>query len=52
MKCTRCGYQESVPKWILEEMAEVDGKPDDLQMLCPKCSRAPMYPINSNHFNK
>lgn len=38
MKCTRCGYQENVPEWVLEEL-EFGRKNDSYRMACPRCDR-------------
>lgn len=42
MKCERCGYEEEVPLWVLEELAEADGD-KELSCCCMKCSRGTMH---------
>lgn len=36
MKCKKCGYEEEVPQWVLDELNEFS---DDktYQMICPEC---------------
>lgn len=36
MKCKKCGYEEEIPQWILEELNKFS---DDVsyQMICPAC---------------
>ena len=46
MQCTKCKYEEKVPRWVLEELSEFDdvfGIKDDTRMQCPECGRD-MYP--------
>lgn len=38
MKCTKCGYQEKVPEWVLKEL-EFGRKNDSYRMACPRCDR-------------
>lgn len=36
MKCKKCGYEEEVPLWVLDELNEFSD--DSLyQMCCPEC---------------
>ena len=36
MKCVKCGHEEAVPEWILQELNEFDND-DAYQMICPEC---------------
>ena len=42
MKCDRCGYEEDIPVWVLEELAEADGDSEH-QCDCMKCSKGTMH---------
>lgn len=47
MKCEKCGYEENVPDWVLEEfmdMARYQGKKAKKACMCMKCQRGNMYP--------
>lgn len=41
MKCAKCGYEEEVPEWVLQELNEFDND-EEYQMICPECE-AVMY---------
>lgn len=36
MKCTRCGYIEDVPDWVLDELA-LGRRGNGYEMCCPRC---------------
>ena len=44
MKCSKCGYEENVPNWILDEFYEEDrmsGHSDrQVSTECPRCNHA------------
>ena len=40
MKCDRCGYEENVPTWVLDEFAEIDS---ELTCMCAGCSIGTMH---------
>jgi DNA-directed RNA polymerase subunit RPC12/RpoP len=50
MKCAACGYEEEVPEWVLQEMAEAEGPNTEYEMICPECEHR-MFPKNSSHFS-
>ncbi len=52
MKCTRCGYEEEVPEWVLQELNEFSSPNSEYEMICTNCDRANMYPKASDHFKK
>ena len=36
MKCTKCGYEEKVPRWLIDEL--FPNEPEENYMMhCPKC---------------
>lgn len=37
MKCTKCGYEESVSDWVLSEFQDMD-KQKEISTECPKCN--------------
>ncbi|WP_455682826.1 hypothetical protein [Thomasclavelia sp.] len=43
MKCERCGYEEGVPDWVLEEFLEIElnsgSKDRRYSCQCPRCSK-------------
>ena len=43
MKCCRCGYQEIVPRWILEEMCATS-QPSSFDCICPRCDSTMYIP--------
>lgn len=36
MKCKKCGYEEEVPQWVLDELNEFSDD-NTYQMICPEC---------------
>lgn len=36
MKCKKCGYEEEVPQWVLDELNEFSGD-KTYQMICQEC---------------
>ena len=44
MKCAKCGYEEEVPEWVLQELNEFDND-EEYQMICPECE-AVMYEMS------
>ena len=46
MKCLNCGYEENMPDWCYDEVAEIlkldypDEKP---HIVCPKCNKETLY---------
>ena len=41
MKCTKCGYEEEIPRWVIGEIAdavaESGGDATEAGIECPKC---------------
>ena len=36
MKCTKCGYEEEVPRWLIDEL--FPNEPEENYMMhCPEC---------------
>ncbi len=36
MKCTKCGYEEEVPRWLIDEL--FPNEPEENHMMhCPEC---------------
>ena len=36
MKCTKCGYEEKVPRWLIDEL--FPNEPEENHMMhCPEC---------------
>ena len=36
MKCTKCGYEEKVPRWLIDEL--FPNEPEENYMMhCPEC---------------
>ena len=36
MKCTKCGYEEEVPRWLIDEL--FPNEPEEKYMMhCPEC---------------
>lgn len=44
MKCSRCGYEENVPDWVLDEFREEDIASGhvkrEVSTECPRCNHA------------
>ena len=43
MKCSKCGYEENVPDWVLDEFAGEDrarGRKKEVSTECPRCNHA------------
>lgn len=43
MKCSKCGYEENVPDWVLGEFAGEDrasGRKREVSTECPRCNGA------------
>lgn len=43
MKCSKCGYEENVPDWVLDEFAGEDrarGRKKEVSTECPRCNGA------------
>lgn len=43
MKCSKCGYEENVPDWVLDEFAEEDRfrcRKKEVSTECPRCNHA------------
>ena len=51
MKCGSCGYEESVPYWVLDEMSDGNRK-DGFTMCCPRCDKEMVEKKNYNKSNK
>ena len=39
MKCSKCGYEENVPDWVLAEFRDEDNV-KEVSTECPKCNHA------------
>lgn len=46
MKCTMCGFEEDMPSWCYDEVAEMmllDNNPDAPHIHCTRCDRPTFY---------
>ncbi|MEG0403702.1 MAG: hypothetical protein RR571_04900, partial [Anaerorhabdus sp.] len=53
MKCTQCGYEEDMPGWCFDEVAEMmefDGDTDLPHIVCPRCNHETLYKKDSLKF--
>lgn len=50
MKCVKCGTEEEVPEWVLEELNEFDSD-DEYQMMCPECNGLMLEKSKLKQFN-
>ena len=48
MKCTKCGYEEDVPRWLIDELFYGEHE-EEWAMHCPKCDKKM---ITKNAFTK
>ena len=47
MKCTKCTYEEEVPRWLIDEL--FPNKPEENYMMhCPECNHKMIVKNNSN----
>ena len=47
MKCTKCGYEEEVPRWLIDEL--FPNEPEENYMMhCPECNHKMIVKNNSN----
>ncbi|TDW08934.1 hypothetical protein EDD63_11156 [Breznakia blatticola] len=47
MKCKSCGYEEQMPTWCFDEVAEMmryDNNNDTPHIHCPRCDKPTLYP--------
>lgn len=46
MKCTKCGYEEEVPRWLIDEL--FPNVPEENYMMhCPECDHKMIVKNNS-----
>ena len=46
MKCTKCGYEEEVPRWLIDEL--FPNEPEENYMMhCPECDHKMIVKKNS-----
>ena len=46
MKCTKCGYEEEVPRWLIDEL--FPNEPEENYMMhCPECDHKMIVKNNS-----
>lgn len=50
MKCVKCGNEEEVPEWVLEELNEFESD-DEYQMMCPECNGLMLEKSKLKQFN-
>ncbi|WP_270490478.1 hypothetical protein [Holdemanella porci] len=47
MKCTKCTYEEEVPRWLIDEL--FPNEPEENYMMhCPECNHKMIVKNNSN----
>ena len=51
MKCTKCGYEEEVPRWLIDEL--FPNEPEENYMMhCPECNHKMIVKNNSTTKDK
>ena len=51
MKCTKCGYEEEVPRWLIDEL--FPNEPEENYMMhCPECDHKMIVKNNSTTKDK
>ena len=49
MKCTKCGYEEEVPRWLIDEL--FPNEPEENYMMhCPECDHKMIVKKLFNNF--